>query len=563
MRPELLLALALLAGVPLTGCLSGGEELSPTNVQSVEADGDEAGSSDGSGDASNAARGETNESQSGAAGEDGGDEADDEDAAGSSGENRSDDRDEAEDGFVLEDSLAVVAHIDTGINPYHEIFREDSQLAYTHPSEYIDGFPEDAQALNLTLDTDSWEEAFEADQDIWENVTDDEVYWIPGTRIVGAISAGSGGTFCPPVDAAPGSYVSDPTQQGDGHRCTETPIIDDHGHGTMTASRMAGDGTSLCPDCRIVSIEGGGADQVRWAAETGWIDVQTNSWGYLVGDPAFAATEEAFDGTAREDLDAAAEEHLVYFASGNGFGGFFGFTPWPTHLQPTLREDIVWVGSHDNGKVSHWQGTPPHVVADGYRGLAAEPDSLSEVGPTAFACCTSASSPYAAGLGARIVQEARALFDDVRFGAEDGILAEGEAGEVLDGPMDDGDLSLDELRKLVKNTAEPRPSEGRHDGAAHWMSDPSPGEAASQSNPWGPAGNPYCPGCVTLPYAWTELPSQAPAYPIVGYGGATPAALTTALQVLEGLTEEPDRSEVDEYFAQQRPVRETVHDPAP
>jgi hypothetical protein len=550
-RPELLLAVALVAGMGvMAGCLDGGEKLEPQSAPDAQPDQD-------------AADDET--------GQDGwdGDDASSEDTDGSSDEATTANGTESsqgdndtptssdEEGPVQTDAMATIAHIDTGINPYHEIFREDSELAYTHPSEYIEGYPEDAKALNLTLEADSWKEGFEADRSIWENVTEEQLYWVPGTRIVAAISFGPGETFCPPVEAAPGSYVDDPTG-GEGHRCTETPILDDHGHGTMTASRMAGDGTSLCPDCRIVSIESSGGEQVAWAAEQGWIDVQTNSWGSPVPEPVNSLEDDSL----AENVEQAADEHLVYFASGNGFGGFFGVTPWPTHVQPTLRENVVWVGAHDNGKVAHWQGTPPHLVADGYRGLAAAPDTMQGVEATPFACCSSASSPYAAGLGARVVQEARALTDDHGFGVDQGVVTEGET-DVPDGPLADDQLTLDELRTFVKHTAEPRPTEGRHDGDTHWTGEPDPESARGESDPWGPAGNPYCPGCVTSPIAWTDLPSDVPAYPIVGYGGATPTALQNALTVLEGMAAEPDRGDVDEYFARQEPVRDAVQNPSP
>ena len=50
---------------------------------------------------------------------------------------------------------AVVALIDTGINPYHVEFRDDSALALQHPSTYLEGYPADAEALSLTLNAES------------------------------------------------------------------------------------------------------------------------------------------------------------------------------------------------------------------------------------------------------------------------------------------------------------------------------------------------------------------------------------------------------------------------
>ena len=151
----------------------------------------------------------------------------------------------------------VIAHIDSGINPYHEVFRDRSKLAYTHPSKYIPGYPRDAQALRLTLHAKSFDAAFKADRKIWDRLLqqweegelNEKVFWIPGTRIIAATRFGTGGVWCP---AAQDAFTPPPWAV---HDCPDYPILDDFGHGTMTASRMAGRGTSLCPECRIVSIE--------------------------------------------------------------------------------------------------------------------------------------------------------------------------------------------------------------------------------------------------------------------------------------------------------------------
>lgn len=457
------------------------------------------------------------------------------------------------------DAHAVIAHIDTGINPYHEVFRDDSPQAEQHPTTYIDGYPEDATALHLTLDASSWQEAFEQDRAIWENLEEGELYWIPGTKIIGAISFGAGGTFCPALSQPPANLVGDPDPPEDDTECTEHTLLDDHGHGTMTATRAAGNNGSLCPDCRLVSIEGLGASQVDWAADQGWIDVQTNSWGFLVGDPVTSALDEASDGTTRQAIEHAAERHLVYFASGNGAGGFFGFAPWPTHLQPTHLEGVVSVGAHDNGKMAYWQGTPPHVVSDGFQPPAADNRDLTEFGPTAFACCTSTAAPYAAGLGARVVQEARQILDDPSVGVDDGVFASGTAPDVDTGPLADGELNLTELRELIKDTAQPRPVETEHSGNAHWMGEPTDSDPDLVT--WGPGDNPYCPGCWTLPVAWEDIPEEAPAYTMIGYGAADTRALESATQVLEGEIDQPERDEVDRFFELYRTTARPFHHP--
>ncbi len=459
----------------------------------------------------------------------------------------------------------VIGHVDTGLNPYHEAFRDRSPLAYVHPSAYIPGFPKDVEPLRLTLDAPTWQEAFEADRDIWDRLLAQwndpkqreelrgKLFWIPGTRIIAAGRLSPGGVYCPATPGVePAPYVANTP-------CPDYPILDDHGHGTMTASRMAGEGSSQCAECRIVSIEGLGDKSVKLLADLGWVDVQTNSWGYIVPHPVIWALDYAFELKIRQNLEEAAKRHLVYFGSGNGAGFFLGFTTWPTQIAPTLVKGALWTGAHDNGHVAAWSGAPAHLVADGYRGLSAGHRTLEGVSASAFSCCTSAASPYAAGVGAATVLEARRILSDSATGVREGVAAQGTppAG-VTSGPLADGVFTLDELRTLVKHSAQARPAEGRHDGAVHWFARPG---STPQVTPYGPGDNAFCNGCWTMPVAWKQIPSSAPTYPLVGYGAANEFSQNLASQILRGEVPAPDRRDVDEFFAREAIVRDAVHHP--
>ncbi|MGH2747019.1 MAG: S8 family serine peptidase [Actinomycetota bacterium] len=332
--------------------------------------------------------------------------------------------------------LGVVALIDAGINPYSVAFRDRSALARRHPSTYIPGYPKDAEALRLTLDA-PYEEAVEKDAAVWARARRGILYWIPGTRIVGAISFGAGGTCSsdspPPVNAGGG--------------CNEHVILDDHGHGTMTSSRAAGAPRSLAPDARIVMIEGLGEQGVRWAADAGWIDVQSNSWLNLVPPPANSSTPEAFA--------HAAEKMVTIAASGNGTAYIMGAAPTPTYVLSTAPPGVILVGGHDNGKMTLWSGSPPHVVADAYSGFTAIRDSTKKMRPAPIACCTSAAAPYAAGGAVAIIQEARAILGDRTSGIKDGVIARGRKGVVKEGPLADGEFTLEEFTDLYFHTANP------------------------------------------------------------------------------------------------------------
>lgn len=426
--------------------------------------------------------------------------------------------------------MSVVAHIDTGVNPYNKNFRDRSPLAYKHPSTYIPGFPKDAEALKLHLDM-PYDKAVEADADLWKMVRRAEVYWIPGTKIIGAISFGAGGTSCPDTVQLP---VVSGSFQGD---CSEHVILDDAGHGSMTASRSTGILTSLAPDARLVTIEGLGASSVRWATDQGWIDVQTNSWLSLVPPPVPSGVTDAF-------ADAAAKM-VTFAASGNGSAYLAGVAPTPTYLLSTAPPGVILVGGHDNGKTTLWSGAPPHVVADAYAGPTAIFNSSTEVRPDPIACCTSAASPYAAGGAAALIEEARRILGDRTTGVQDGVIAEG-CPTTTKGPLADGDLTLDELKDVLFHTAEAFPAEGKHDGDIHWAGDPRPPDNAE----YGPGANPFCVGCTTTPVPWSTIPSNADgaAYQFVGYGAINERSVTAGIAVLKGKADLPERAAADSQY---------------
>ena len=434
--------------------------------------------------------------------------------------------------------MTVVAHIDTGINPYNKNFRDRSALAYKHPSTYIAGFPQDAEALRLSLDM-PYDKAVKADEDVWKSARRGQLYWIPGTKIIGAISMGAGGTSCPIVKFPTVVATNDGT-------CSENVILDDAGHGSMTASRAAGNLTSLAPDARLVTIEGLGAGSVEWAADQGWIDVQTNSWLSLVPPPVPSAVTDAFS--------RAASLMPTLAASGNGSVYLAGVAPTPTYLLSTAPPGVILVGGHDNGKTTLWSGAPPHVVADAYAGPTAIFNSSTEVRPDPISCCTSAASPYAAGGAAALILEARRILGDRTTGVRNGILAEGRCGAVETGPLADGDFTLEEFKDLFFHTAEPRPQEGKHDGLIHWAGEPRVPDNAE----YGPGGNPFCIGCTTTPVPWSAIPKEGDAYLFIGYGGINEFSVALGKKVLAGEAGALARETADAQYEVDQSIRELM-----
>ncbi len=431
----------------------------------------------------------------------------------------------------------ILAHIDEGINPYHEQFRDTSDLAYVHPSKYIAGYPATVRAVNLSLNATTYDAARAADAGKWATVVEGELLWFPGTRIIGAIS----------------------------FNIPETgPFTEELGHGSMTAGRAAGRETSLAPEARIVTIQGLGGRSVEWAANQGWIDLQTNSWLSLIAPPANqnlrnvpgdaqSATPEEARWVYRDDTTRAFKnasgKHVVFAASGNGAAYFTGFAPTPTQLLSTAAPGVILVGAHDNGNVALWSGAPAHVVADGYGGPTVAATNMRDKTPTGVACCTSAAAPYAAGVAAAIILEARTILGDTGTGVRDGKLAVGAPGAILAGPLADGDLTMAEFREILLHTASIRPGEGPHDGIMH------PTGRSDPPDPTNPGGNPYCQGCWTAPITYQELPEQFPVMALNGYGALDASSLGVARAVLRGVADAPARDTEDSFFATDAAVR--------
>ena len=433
---------------------------------------------------------------------------------------------------------AVVALIDTGINPYHIEFRDDSALAQQHPSTYLDGYPADVEALPLTLNAASYEEALAADCALWASVERGKLYWIPGTKIVGAASFQNADATCT-----------------NGELEGETHILDNGGHGTMTASRAAAPTYGACPTCRVVAIEYTGSvnlvgpagsedgpiEAISLAAEhADWIDLQSNSWGPIVPvyDPTGAGGLLGANPRFISEVERVSAAQPAFWASGNGAAFRGGVLGHPTFLTPHATPSAIMVGGHDSGYMQTWPGFPPHLVSDSCSSWAAHHDSIDESGDSVGGG-TSGATPFVAGSAAQILAEARTLLGDTGTGQSgEGVLAQGTPTGITSGPLADGVLTREEWQRVLYTTATRRPAAQFEDGP-----------------PCGVLGAPYN----EVPVKWTDVPDQFPEYLNIGYGAVDGPAVELAGQVLRGEAALPTRTQTDQYFAAHHAVGDVTH----
>ncbi len=432
---------------------------------------------------------------------------------------------------------AVVALFDTGINPYHRVFRDRTPQAMQHPSSYLPGYPKHAIALRITLDAEDYYDAVVKDcKAIWATVRPGRLYWFPGTKIVGAISFADD---WPDIDC-------------DAARPDDTWILST-GHGSMTASRAASTEYGACRECRVVAIQqpngaGPGADTsvrdffiagISWAADNAaWIDAQSNSWGPIA--PAWEPT--GFSGIFAADpgltraVEATARRHLAFWASGNGAAFRGGVLGHPTLAAPHLGPSAIVVGGHDSGYVTTWPGSTPDIASDACSSWAMDGASTEDSRENNGGG-TSAAAPYAAGGAARILLEARRILGDVRTGVRGDVVAQGRRGIVRSGPLADGRFTLAEWRDVLFHTATARPV-GEHDD--------------------GPACGAFDAPYHATPVRWADVPDSAARYYQLGYGAIDSPAKALAYRVLRGQMPMPIRPDDDQHYRDEQSVRQAT-----
>lgn len=401
--------------------------------------------------------------------------------------------------------LVVVGVSDTGINPYHRdfsaaTFPDPRVLELTanftlHPSTYIPGYPADAPALDLTLGQGYLPES---DTAMFQAIPEDTLMWIPGTKIIGAIDAGDASVSDPVTGDVPDDY----------------PLLDEHGHGTASASVAVGNVFGFCPTCLLVVGES--FDASHFMYEQSWIDIASNSWGNQgnVGTLGLLLANE-------QPKEMAEAGQLALYAAGNGVENGF-IVPEQTYLSEQTGPDWqVRVGAVERSTRKPIVGTGKPVDVSSFGdGVIPSADAHSENGIHNHSG-TSAATPYTAGVLGTVLRTIRGDLGDTRTGPRgEGVLAQGPP--IAASPsLADGVLTRTELTEAVFKTAE-------HDDGDD---------------------------VAILP---TTTPNNPVQFAVEGYGLVDDASGLRAVDVLRGVAPLPDRTTEDTFFAADEALRDAL-----
>jgi hypothetical protein len=402
-------------------------------------------------------------------------------------------------------AITVIGVADSGVNPYHlefgaSTYPDPDVLALTsgftrHPSEYISGYPTDATALDLTIGQGYYPAA---DKAAFDAVEQGRLYWIPGTKIIGAVDANDSSASNAAADA--------------------TPILDDDGHGTGSSSVSTGNRYGYCPSCLLFFVEG--LDE-SVATAYPFVDITSHSFGYVGGAPIGPIL-----GPNDATRTAAERGQITLFAAGNGVGNAFDVPIATYGSDQTGASWNITVGAirRDNQRAIVGDGIPVDISAWGDGNLPSA-CRTGTVGQCAFGG-TSAATPYTAGIFGTVLTNVRREIGDPFVGQRPGqVVAQGQAvPESI--YLADGKLTRTELREAVLKTALPLNQENE------------------------PSTFPYP---LTAPYA-----GEANVL-FEGYGAATPEGARRAVDVVMGRALLPDRSFEDEFFALDQAVKDTLY----
>jgi hypothetical protein len=365
----------------------------------------------------------------------------------------------------------VIAVIDSAFSPYHWDFlaskmpqaktsdRSDDLPLTTAPDKWLPGFPSPKSfgsytKLPLTLDAKDPDakpaELDAADADAWNDVqastpSDVNYYWIPGTKVIGALTFG-------PTDFS--RY--NPTGILGGSAGKIHGTTDEHGMGTTSVS--VGNIHGTCPECLLVFIQytdaGSAENAINWAMNQPWIDAISNSYGissgYAVRDRVYNASD------VNLQRSASVRGQTIFFSAGNGMENAFTV---PNSTLESSQEGPDWIvtvtATDPNGGTYSGTGKPADVAGIGssYPSAYGAP-TVSTKGSSGFSGTSNATPTVAGTYGRALYLARRALPGPSRVQSK-GLIAKGSyrCGKVRKACELAGGLTATELRMRLLQSA--------------------------------------------------------------------------------------------------------------
>jgi hypothetical protein len=346
------------------------------------------------------------------------------------------------------------------------------------PSTWLPGFPA-ATRMDLKLEqtkgTANPSTLQTADQAKWNTVkpstgASPNVYWFPGTKVIGAMTFGTG-------------KIAGSTSE----------------HGVGTTSTAVGNLNGTCPECLLFFIQYGDAASaeaaIAWAEKQPWIDAISNSYGFSLAsrDRLYSKSDVPGQRTASE------RGQTIFFSAGNGQENAF-VAPNPTFFSSQEGPDwIVTVGAVTGGADNYYHAWDN---AHGPLSGTGKPADIAGIGldyPDAYGATrvdgvgsfgfggTSNATPQIAGLYGRALYQARRALGGPSATQTAGVVATGTpvaCGTVRPGcELGDGTLTAAELRTRL--------FEGAHHSDKGWTaagSDPAVGAVETPAAPYNEEG---------------------------------------------------------------------------
>jgi len=399
------------------------------------------------------------------------------------------------------DDAVVVAVIDSGMSPYHWDFlaskmpqaktkdRSDDLPLTTAPDKWLPGFPKPSafasyNPLKLSLeqkdDLAPMAAQHAKDKKKWDAFKPSgpdgiNYYWLPGTKVVGALSFEPEQPSAVAATTAGNALAQQGTSDPSGMAYPYIPFYGSGGteHGMGTASVSTGNEFGTCPECLLVflqySDDASGNRAIDWAMKQPWIDVITNSYGFHTAGTS--NTRDNVYGGANTALQKAASDRgqTIFWSAGNGYENAF-VTPNQTVLSSQKGPDwiVTVTATTPNGKSNPTGAGKPADLAGIGSGYPSAYGSTRVTGGKSFSG-TSNATPTIAGTYARALYLSRRAMAGPSRTQQGGVIARGSfrcGAKVRKCELGDGKLTANELRMRLLLSAPHRTNSHAPNGTA-------------------------------------------------------------------------------------------------